>query len=83
MTTIDPAGIRGALDQMLRKGDCGKFIEELINRLAADTKNPFVSNYALDLFDSISGAKTGGFVRGGLADKNRVSATSKREYYIS
>lgn len=76
VTTIDPAGIRGALDLMLRKGDCGKFIEELINRLAADTKNPFLSDYALDLFDSVNGAKKGGFVRGGLADKYHVGATS-------
>src|SRR5688572_13983790 len=60
---------------MLRKGDCGKFIKELINRLAADTKNPFISDNALDLFDSVNGAKKGGLIRGGLADKYRASAT--------
>lgn len=48
-------------------------MEALINRLATNTKNPFVSNYALDLFDAV--AQQGGFVRGGLADKYRVSAT--------
>ncbi|HET8669063.1 MAG TPA: RHS repeat-associated core domain-containing protein, partial [Candidatus Saccharimonadales bacterium] len=75
VTTIDPDGIRSALDQMLQTGGCGQFIEELINRLAADTKNPFVSDYAPDLFDSVRNAKKGGFIRGGLADKNKVSAT--------
>jgi hypothetical protein len=76
VTTIDPAGIRDALDRMLRKGGCGTFIKELINRLASPTKNPSISNSALDLFDFVDKGK-GGFVRGGLADKQRVSATVK------
>ncbi len=59
---------------MLRIGDCGKFVEDLINGLGASTKNPFVSDYALDLFDAVAGGK-GGFIRGGLANKYRVSAT--------
>jgi YD repeat-containing protein len=71
---VDPAEIRSGLERMLRSGGCGKFVEDLINRLAADTKNPFVSDYALDLFDAVAGAKKGGFVRGGLADKNHVSS---------
>lgn len=57
---------------MLNSGDCGKFVEELINRLGTK-KNPFVSDYALDLFGAV--ATQGGFVRGGLADQNRVTAT--------
>jgi hypothetical protein len=61
---------------MLRSGGCGAFVEELINRLAADTKNPFVSDYALDLFDSVNGMKKGGFVRGGEADNYRASAAA-------
>ncbi|MBC8030621.1 MAG: RHS repeat protein [Pyrinomonadaceae bacterium] len=70
---VDPAEIRKALARMLDKDGCGKFVEELINRLAGDTGNPFVSDYALDLFDTVAGQ--GNFVRGGLADKNRVSST--------
>jgi hypothetical protein len=76
--TVDPGGIRNALDRMLRIGGCGAFVEGLINRLAADTKNPFVSDYALDLFDAVEGGK-GGFVRGGRANKNRVGATISGE----
>jgi hypothetical protein len=73
--TIDPFGIRKNLDRMLRSGECGTFVEELINRLAATTKNPFVSDYALDLFDAVANSEKGGLVRGGLADENRVGAT--------
>jgi hypothetical protein len=72
--TVDPDGIRSALDRMLRTGGCGQFVEDLINRLGAKTKNPFISDYALDLFDAVAGGK-GGFIRGGLANKNRVGAT--------
>jgi hypothetical protein len=72
--TVDPDGIRSALDRMLRIGDCGKFVEDLINRLGASTKNPFVSDYALDLFDAVAGGK-GGFIRGGLANKNRATVS--------
>ena len=72
--TVDRAGIRNALERMLRTGDCGKFVEELINQLARDTKTPFISDYALGLFDSVAGGK-GGFVRGGLANKYKVGAT--------
>ena len=74
MTTVDPDGIRSALDRMLRIGDRGKFVEDLINRLGAGTKNPFISDYVLDLFDAVASGK-GGFVRGGLANKYRVGAT--------
>jgi len=71
--TIDPTGIRNALERMLRSGDCGRFVQELINQIAAGTGKPFVSDYVLDLFDMVE--RQGGFVRGGEADKYRVSAT--------
>jgi YD repeat-containing protein len=71
--TVDSGGIRAALERMLRTGDCGKFVEDLINKLAARTKNPFISDYVPDLFDAVMAEK--GLVRGGLADKNKWSAT--------
>lgn len=77
--SVDPDGIRDALDRMLKAGDCGKFVEDLINRLGAKTKQPFVSDYALDLFDAVR--SQGGFVRGGLADENHVGATVSGHIY--
>jgi len=38
---VDPNGIRSALETMLRKGECGRFVEDLINALQAKTKEPF------------------------------------------
>jgi hypothetical protein len=70
--SVDPDGIRATIDTMLRRGGCGAFVEDLINRLAAKTSNAFVSDQVLDLFDAV--ARQGGFVRGGKADKERVSA---------
>ncbi len=73
--TIDPVGIGNALERMLKSGGCGDFVKELINRLAADTKNPFHFDNALDLFKAVKDSPKGGLVRGGLADKHKVSAT--------
>jgi hypothetical protein len=72
-TAVDPSAIRAALERMLSDEKCGKFVEDLINQLATDTGNPFVSDYALGLFDMVE--SQGSFVRGGLAYKNRVHAT--------
>ena len=53
-------------------GECGEFIEKLINRLST-TKNPRINGTALDLFDMVTKQK--GLIRGGLASKYKVSAT--------
>jgi YD repeat-containing protein len=71
--TVDPEAVAGALETMLATGECGSFVEELINRLGARTNNPFISDYVPDLYKAVR--KQGGIVRGGLADNNRVSAT--------
>jgi hypothetical protein len=57
---------------MLQIGGCGKFVEDFINRLAATTKNPFISDSPLDLLDAVE--SQGKFVRGGKADRDHVSA---------
>jgi hypothetical protein len=71
---VDVAGIRKNLQTMLNTGDCGEFVENLIDQLAAKTKNPLVSDYALDLFDTV--ASQGGFVRGGEAARLGASAAA-------
>jgi len=71
----DITAIRSNLAAMLNTGGCGTFIEDLLNRLASSTKNPRVPGSVLDLFDMVNAQN--GFVRGGLATKNKVSATVK------
>jgi len=60
--------LRKGIDALSRLGDCGQYIQSLINKVADRTGNPFVSDYIPDLFDTIS--KQGG-VAFRAADPNR------------
>jgi hypothetical protein len=74
----DVQGIRSNLAVMLATGGCGAFIEDLLNQLATSSKNPRVPGSVLDLFDMVKAQS--GFVRGGSATKNKVSATVKGQF---
>jgi len=60
--------LRKGIDLLLRQGDCGRYVQDLIDKVAEQTGNPFVSDYAPDLFDTISGQ---GGVAFRPADPNR------------
>ena len=77
--------LRLGIDALARQGDCGRYIQSLINKVAERTGNPFVSDYITDLFDTITNqapvafrpadpdrSETGGTVRGLIKDGNAL-----------
>lgn len=75
--------LRGGIDALAQSGDCGNYIQRLINKVAEKTGNPFVSDYIVGLFDTIMGqggvvfrqadpnnSDVGGTVSGSIRDGN-------------
>jgi len=62
--------LRKGIDALARLGDCGQYIQSLINKVAEGTGNPFVSDYITDLFDTISS-------QGGVAFRQADPARSE------
>ncbi len=46
--------LRGGIQGLTHLGDCGQYIQSLIDKVAGNTGNAFVSDYIPDLFDAIS-----------------------------
>ncbi|HXT64127.1 MAG TPA: hypothetical protein VN696_13900 [Pyrinomonadaceae bacterium] len=46
--------LRVGIQALLSKPDCANFVQSLINKVASKTQNPFVADYAVDLFDQIN-----------------------------
>ncbi|HEY6803887.1 MAG TPA: hypothetical protein VI306_09940 [Pyrinomonadaceae bacterium] len=53
--TVPLPDLARGIEGLTNSGDCGSYIERLINKAAQRTQNPFVSDYVPQLFNAISG----------------------------
>jgi YD repeat-containing protein len=81
--------LRSGIDELLRRSDCGNFVQSLLNQVAKSTQNPFVADYPLDIFDQakfefkqaiVRGKEVGGTVKGSIIGGDAKIIISPIEY---